>query len=168
MIARLLRVMNSETEPSQISLAFCLGMVLGFTPLASLHNILVLFIVLVLRVNISGFILSFIVLSGVAWLLDPLFHAIGLALLTAPALEGLWTAMYNSTLFRLARFNNTVVMGSVAASLALFVPVFLVSNVMIRKYRESFLEWVRKTHLMQAFRASKLYRVYASYSELRG
>ena len=31
-VARLLKVLNSETEPGQISLALCLSMIAGFTP----------------------------------------------------------------------------------------------------------------------------------------
>ncbi|MFM8550831.1 MAG: DUF2062 domain-containing protein [Nitrospiraceae bacterium] len=55
MLARLLAVLNSETHPGQISLGFCFAMLAGFTPFLSLHNLLVLLCVLVLRVNLSPF-----------------------------------------------------------------------------------------------------------------
>ena len=77
-IAKLLKVLNSESEPGQISLAVCLAMVIGLTPFYSLHNLLVLLLVFLLRVNVSAFILGFIVFSGAAFLLDPLFHNLGL------------------------------------------------------------------------------------------
>ncbi len=38
MIAKLLRVLNSDADPAQISLAFCLALVAGFTPLYTLHD----------------------------------------------------------------------------------------------------------------------------------
>ena len=167
MVARLLRVLNSESNPSQISLAVVLAMVAGFTPFASLHNLVVFFLVLVLRVNLSGFILAFIFFSALSFALDPVFHHLGLALLTAGALEGLWTTMYDSTLWRLERFNNSVLMGSLVFSLAAAAPLFIASNLLIRKYRENILAYVRRSHVMQAFKATKLYRVYSSYSELR-
>jgi uncharacterized protein (TIGR03546 family) len=165
--AKLLKVMNSETEPGQISLAFCFGMLAGFTPILSVHNLLVLLLVMVLRVNASGFILALGVFTGVAYLLDPLFHAIGLKALTAGALEGLWTTMYNSTFWRLERFNNTVVMGSLLVSVLLFVPMLILSNVLIRKYREHVLEWVRKTRVMQFIKGTKFYNIYLQVSEVR-
>lgn len=168
MIAKLLRVLNSETDPTQISLAFAFAMVAGLTPVLSLHNILVLLAVLVLRVNLSAFILAFFFFSGLAYLLDPLFNALGLWVLTAGALRGLWTALYNVTLFRLARFYNTVVMGSLLFSLAAFVPLVLVSNFLILKYRARILAIVRATRVMQAFRATKLYRLYSVYSDYGG
>lgn len=72
-LAKFLRVLNSETDPAQISLAFCFSMVAGLTPLFSLHNLPILFLVLVLRVNLSAFLLGFAFFSGIAYLLDPLF-----------------------------------------------------------------------------------------------
>jgi uncharacterized protein (TIGR03546 family) len=167
-VAKVLSTLNSETEPGQISLAFCLAMIAGFTPLFSLHNLLVILLVLLLRVNLSTFILGLVFFSGIAYLLDPLFHLIGLAVLTTSALEGLWTALYNMTLFRLEKFNNSIVMGSLLFSAVLFVPLYLVSNQIILRYRQHVLGWVQKSRIMRAFKASKLYRLYSTYSEFGG
>ncbi len=147
-VYKLVRIISSETEPGQISLGFAFALIAGFTPLVSLHNLLVLFLILVLRVNLSAFLFGLAFFSGVAYLLDPLFHRIGLAVLTAGSLEGLWTALYNSTIWRLERFNNSIVMGSLIVSVLLFVPFYLVSNQLILKYREHFLAWVQKTKLI--------------------
>lgn len=168
LIARLLRVLNSETNPGQISLGFCFAMVAGLTPLISLHNLVVLLLVLVLRVNLAAFLLGLAVFSGMAYLLDPVFDWNGTQILTAPALEELWTSLYNSTLWRLARFNNTIVMGSVAFSLVLFVPLYFLSNGLILHYRAHVLAWVEKTRLMQFFKASKVYQIYQSLPHFGG
>ena len=167
-LARLLRVLNSETNPGQISLGFCFAMVAGLTPLLSLHNVLVLLLVLVLRVNLSAFLLGLAVFSGIAYLLDPLFHWNGLEILTAPALQDLWTSLYNSTMWRLERFNNTIVMGSLVFSLVLFVPLYFLSNQLILRYRQHVLAWVEKTRLMQFFKASKVYQIYQSLPHFGG
>lgn len=167
-IAKLLKALNSETEPGQISMALCLSMIAGFTPVLSPHNLLVLLLVLVLRVNISAFLLGWAFFSAAAFALDPLFHYIGLAVLTAPALTTLWTGLYNSAWFRLDRLNNTIVMGSLLFALVLFVPGFNFFNLLIRRYREHILAWVRKTRLMQAFQATKLYEIYQSVSGWKG
>jgi uncharacterized protein (TIGR03546 family) len=115
-------------------------------------------------VNLSSFLLGLALFSALAFALDPLFHQIGLAVLTLPALHSLWTDLYSSTLWRLERFNNSVVMGSLVVSLALFVPMVAGGNVLVRKYREHVLQWVMKTRLMQAFQASKLFGYYQSVS----
>lgn len=164
MIAKLFRVLNSETEPGQISLAFCFAMILGLTPLISLHNLLVLLIVLLIRVNLSAFILGWAFFSGLAYLLDPLFHWIGLNVLTASVLKGIWTTFYNVTLFRLEKFNNSIVIGSLLFSLIFFIPLYLLLNLAIRRYRDHVLAWVQKTRIMQALKASKLYTAYQTVS----
>lgn len=166
-VAGLLKAVNSETEPGQISLAFCFGMIAGFTPILSLHNLLILLLVMILRVNISGFLLSLALFSGLSYALDPLFHAVGLKVLMAGRLEGLWTSLYNSSLWRLERFNNTIVMGSLLVSVILFVPLFFVSNLLIRKYRQYVVEWVRKTRIARLIQGTKFYRIYRSLSGLR-
>ena len=168
LIARLLRVLNSETNPGQISLGFCFAMVAGITPLLSLHNVVVLLLVLILRVNLSAFLLGLAVFSGMAYLLDPVFHWNGLQILTAPALEGMWTSLYNSTLWRFARFNNTIVMGSLVFALVLFIPLYVLSNQLITHYRTHVLAWVEKTRLMQIFKASKVYQIYQSLPHFGG
>ena len=167
-IAKVLKVLNSESRPGQISMALCFSMVVGLTPLFSPHNLLVLLVILLFRVNLSAFILGLALFKGASYLLDPLFHWIGLSVLTAKPIQGLWTVLYNSTLWRIERFNNSVLMGSLLFSLILFVPVYLVLNLIIRQYRERVLEWVRKTQIMKAFMASKLYRAYRSLSQWEG
>ena len=146
-IAKLLKVLNSETDPAQISLAFCFAMIMGLTPLYSIHNLIVLFFLLLLRVNLSTFIL--------------------LAILTTNSLEAFWTSLYNLTIFRLAHFNNSILMGSLLFSLILFIPVFLLSNMLIKRYRDHILAWVRKTRLMQLLKGSKLFQAYEAVSGWR-
>lgn len=160
LLAKFLKVLNSDAEPGQISLALCLAMIAGLTPLLSLHNLIVLLLVLVLRANLSAFILGWLVFSGLAYLLDPLFNGFGLAILQAESLRGLWTALYKQTFFRLAHFNNSIVMGSLAFSLIAFIPLFFLSNVMVKRYREHVLAWIQKSRIMQIFKASKLYAMY--------
>ena len=164
LLARLLRALNSETDPAQISLALCFALILGFTPLFSLHNLVVLLLVLVLRVNLSTVIAATLVFSGLAYGLDPLFHQIGLAALTAEGLSGFWTGLYNTTWFRFGHLNNSVVMGSLLASLALFVPVFFVGNLLIRRYREHVLAWVNRLRIVRVLKGSRFYQLYQSVS----
>ena len=81
-----------------------------------------------------------------------------------PALEGFWTMLYNSTLWRMERFNNSIVMGSLVVSLVLFVPLIVIGNLLVEKYRDHLLQWVLRSRVMQAFQASKLYGYYQSVS----
>jgi uncharacterized protein (TIGR03546 family) len=166
-IAKILKVLNSESAPGQISLALSFALIIGLTPLYSLHNLLVLLLVLFLRVNLATFIVGWVFFSGVAYVLDPIFHRIGLTLLTAASLEGLWTSLYNILVFRFSKFNNSIVMGSVLFSLIFFLPVYLLSNILINKYRDHILAWVRKTRLMKLLKGSKLFQAYETVTGWR-
>jgi uncharacterized protein (TIGR03546 family) len=163
-LAKLLKVLNSETDPGQIALGICFAMIVGLTPLWSPHNLLILFLLLVLRVNLSAFLVAFPLFSGIAYAIDPLSSALGLRILTAPALEGLWTALYNTVPGRLEAFNNSITMGSGIVTLVLFVPVYLAATRLILGYRERILAWVQKTKLMQMLKTSRFYEIYSSIS----
>jgi uncharacterized protein (TIGR03546 family) len=163
-LVKLLKVLNSESGPGQISLAFSLSMIAGFLPFFSLPAALVFLIAFLLRVNLSAFFLGTAFFSAQAFLFDPVFHRIGLALLTMGGLEGLWTAMYNATFWRIQKFNNSVVMGSFVASLVLFVPLVFLSNYLIRTYRDHVLAWVRKLKIVQIMKSSSLYETYQKIS----
>lgn len=162
LLLKLIKALNSETDPSQISLGICFGLVVGLTPTLSLHNLIVLLLVLVLRVNVSAFITSTILFSGLAWAFDPHINRLGLAILQAEGLKGLWTTLYNMTLFRVERFNNSIVMGSLAASIALFLPAFFVLTFLIRQYRSHVLEWINRLKITQTLKGSRIYQIYNS------
>ncbi len=162
LLAKLLKALNSEASPSQISLAFVLGMIMGFTPLWSVHNLIVLLLALVLRINLTGFILAFGVFSGLAYGLDSLFIQAGEYLLTHADLKDFWTSLYVSDAWRVTRFNNTLVMGSLAVSLALALPAFFLFNFLIHQYRDKIFAWVQKSKLVQMLKANKFYNLYTS------
>jgi len=164
--AKLLKALNSETSPWQISLAFVLGMIMGFTPLASAHNLLILLLAFVLRINFSSFLVGLAFFTGFAYLLDPLFIRIGESLLLDPSLKGLWTDLYNSDVWRVTHFNNTLTLGSLVASLLFSLPLFFLGRLLIINYRSHVLTWVQKTKLAQMIKASQLFRVYQSLSGL--
>lgn len=154
-IIKLFKALNSETDPSQISLALALGMVVGFTPLWSPHNLLVLLLVMILRVNGSGFIAGLGLFSMLAFMLDPLFHKLGYMVLSMDGLKGMWTVMYNSTLWRFENFSNTIVMGSLLASLVLFAPCHFLGKWLITRYRDTVVAALKKSRLVQLIKAQK-------------
>jgi uncharacterized protein (TIGR03546 family) len=165
LVANLPKIANSDTQPRQISLGICFAMVAGLTPLWRPHNLLVLLLILTLRVNLSAFLLAWGVFSAIAYLLDPLFHSLGLAILHTGGLQGLWTALYNHPWFPLSQFNHSITMGSLAVTVVLFVPLLLLCNFIIKNYREHILAWVRKTRLAQMIKASE---IYSTYQSIRG
>lgn len=160
LIARLLKALNSETDPRQLALAASLALIFGFTPLWTLHNLLVLLAVLVLRVNLSVFIVAWGVFSALAFALDALFHQLGHAVLTAGWLQGLWAGLYDTALGQLWAFNNTVVMGSLVVSVVLAVPLYYAARWAVVRYRETLREHIERSRIMTMLKANRLYQIY--------
>jgi len=162
LLARILRVLNSETAPAQIGAAVGLACVMGLTPLWTLHNLLFLLLVLVLRVNLSIFIVSWGAFTVIAFLLDPLFDGLGHAVLTAEALRPLWSALQATDIGRLSDFSNTVVMGSLCFSVLAVPLVWYATVYVVRHYRRHLLGWVRRKRVFHFVQSSRLYEIYQS------
>lgn len=161
LIQSLVKTLHSEGTPGQVAAGLALGSILGLTPLVSLHNAVVVGLIVLMNVSIPGAMLGWALFTPIGFLLDPLFDAIGRALLLgAPALRPLWTALYNVPVVPLASFNNTVVLGSLVVSLVLGVPVFYGARWGVTRYRATVAERVRRSALYRAVAASKLYGVY--------
>lgn len=160
LVARVLRILNSEIDPGQIGGAVALAAVFGLTPLWTLHNLLLLLLVLLLRVNLSSFILAWGLFTLFAFALDPLFDTVGHAVLTAGPLQPLWGALYTTDLGRLSDFNNTVVMGSLVLSL-LLAPLLHIGTVYaVRQYRGTVRAWMRDKPIYQLVRRTRLISLY--------
>lgn len=161
---KIFRVLNSEISPNRIATGFCLGMMLGLTPLMSLHNLFVLFVLCILAVNFAAALLGLGLFTLFAYLFDPLFNQFGSYLLHLDALQSLWVSAYHSDFWRLMKFNNTLVMGSFAASVLTFLPLFFVTKFLIIKYRSKVLVWIQKLRIVQALKSSKwAQRVQSAY-----
>ena len=105
--------------------------------------------------------LSFAVFSGIAYLLDPLFHKIGYAVLTKESLQTFWTGFFSSPLAVLSNFNNSIVMGSLIFSALLAVPLFLVCNVLVSKYRSNIQGFLDKIPFLRSMKIVKTYQAIA-------
>jgi len=164
-IAKMLKLLNSETAPSQIAAAVILALFMGLSPLSAPHNLFLLLLVLVLRVNLSLFLLSFALFSALAWLIDPWAHSVGLALLQADSLQGLWTSLYNNDFWRFMAFNNSLVLGTTVMALILAMPLYFAVTFLVRNYREHIMEKIQKSRLMLMLQGNKWgSKVFAAYN----
>ena len=162
---KFIRVLNSEVSPLQISAGFALAMIMGFSPTLSLHNILVIFFLLIFRINIAAFLLAWVFFSITAYLLDPVFNQLGEYLLNRQDLNTFWTQLYNIPLARLAQFNNTLVLGSFTVAIIAFLPVLLISNLLIVRYRKYIVESFKESRLYKFINGNKWFSRFISIAE---
>jgi uncharacterized protein (TIGR03546 family) len=160
LLQSLIKALHSEGTPGQVAAGIALGSALGLTPLMNLHNLVVFALIVMLNVSFGGGMLGWALFVPLGFVLDPLFHAIGLSLLQNPSLRPLWTELYNLPLIPYTNFNNTVVLGSVVGWLALAVPIFFAARYGVARYRATIGERVRQSRFYQAVTASKAYNLY--------
>lgn len=155
-VNKIFKLLSSDIEPYQLSLGISLGMMVGLSPLLSLQTLVAMVFLVVLRANLSAFITSLGLMSLIAYLLDPLLAWMGHSILTQANLEVLFTQMYNNGVWRLLNFNNTVAMGSLVISVLLFLPIFVLSNFLIKKYRTSIEKYWKESAFYKYIKHSKL------------
>jgi len=164
-IFKLFKALNANQHPSQLALSFVLGMIMGLTPLFFAHNLITLAFIFILRVNISAVVVALALFSGLAYLLDPVFNQIGLLVLNEPALNTMFTDMYNNAFWRMVHFNNSIVVGSVLVAYALAIPAFVVFLFLVKTYRKRFLAWVTKLKIVKWISRSSKARFIAGIVE---
>jgi uncharacterized protein (TIGR03546 family) len=163
-IAGFLQALNAKATPRAIAGGVALGALLGLSPTGGVQNILLLLLIFLLPVNKSASVVAALAFGALTWPLGGLFDRLGYALLTAPALQGLWTALFNTPVVPWTRFNNTVVLGGLTVGAALFVPIFLGATWGVQRYRERVVAVAAKWRLFQILRASKFYELYEKFS----
>lgn len=159
-VAKFLKLLNGDASPGQISLGFAFALFVGLTPFFSLHNLIILFLVFVIRVNVGAFFLGSAVFALIAFLTDPLSIQIGESLLTNMQLSPMWTELYQSDVWRAFKFNHTLLLGSVVIATVLFIPTIIISRIIISVYRERLMKWFEKLKIGKMLKASKLYKAY--------
>ncbi|HET9947948.1 MAG TPA: TIGR03546 family protein [Longimicrobiales bacterium] len=161
LVQSLVKALNSEGTPGQVAAGIALGSCLGLTPLLNLHNLLIAGVILFFRVSVPGATLGWFVFTPVGFLLDPLFHRLGSALLLElGALRGVWASAYNTPGVALANPTNTIVLGSFVAWAVLAVPIYHLARVGVGWYRRTIYERYKDAKFFRWLKASKAYDVY--------
>ncbi len=164
----LIKLLNSETAPSQLSAGMTFGMLVGLSPFLSLHNLFIFMIVCLFRVNFSMFFMSLAFFSILGFFGDPIFDRLGYWLLVDfTSLRPFWISITTGAIWPFFNFNNTIVMGSLGFGLLLFVPLFVAGIHFIKIYRSKWREQIQKSALVKSLKATPLYGVYLKYENFR-
>lgn len=161
LLQSLFKTLHSEGTPGQVAAGMMLGAGIGLSPIMSAHNLVLFAAIVLLNVSFGGGMLGIALLTPVGFVLDPLFDRVGLTLLQAPALQGLWTNWYNIPLVPYTSFNNSVTLGSFVVWLALSVPLYFFFKFAIARYRAKYGERVMNSRFMKGIKASKVYNIYS-------
>lgn len=160
-----IKLLNSDTGNISLAMGMTCGFILGMTPVLSLHSLLIFLIIFFFRIQLGAALVTAFFFKFVAFLLDPVFHFVGSKVLEMESLSGVFTTLYNMPIVPYTRFNNSIVMGSAVVTFTLSPFVFIASQSMIIKYRETVLARFKDTKFWKAVEATKFYQWYYKYDQ---
>jgi uncharacterized protein (TIGR03546 family) len=161
LLRSLVKTLHSDGSPAQIAFGVALGAALGLTPIANVHNAVVILLLAVLNVSFAAGMFAWAVFVPVGFMFDPIFDRVGRILLVDTAsLRPMWTAWDNIPGLALTNFNNTVVLGSLVVWIALFIPLYFAARLGVVRYRATIGERVKNSRYYKLLEASQLYNVY--------
>jgi uncharacterized protein (TIGR03546 family) len=156
--------LHGGSDPRHLAAGFALGAALGLIPKGNLFAVVFLLLFFALRLNKGLALLSAVFFTPLGYAVDGLAHRIGLALLKAPALSGVWTALYDLPIVPLTRFNNTVVLGNLVLGLVLFFPLYFFFLRFVAWYNATWAARVEQLKIVQALKGMAWYRTYLEWS----
>lgn len=165
LLIKLLKALNSEQSPSQLAAGLCFAMVMGMTPLLSLHNLIALFLVLFFRVNLTLLLISFPLFVFIGFILQPIYESIGLAILQLSALQPIWQSFFNTVVGRWSEFYYANMMGSFVFAVVFALLLYPVFKHLVVKYRKTWLDKINQFKVVRSLKASKLWQMYSSVTE---
>lgn len=152
--AKIVRLFDSNSSPSEVAAGVCLGMFLGFIPLNGPMAILLFVCFFVFKINRLA-----------AMLVLPLFKLIyglgayhladmlgGVMLIESVFLTGFWRVVTRMPVLALLDLNNTLVAGGLTMGIILCVPVYIYSKKGIVVVRERYFVKIKNSRFVKWFK----------------
>jgi uncharacterized protein (TIGR03546 family) len=162
-LQQLLKALNSDGTPGQVGMGMAIGLAFGLTPLASMHNLVILAIAMLTTVSFPGVMLGWFIAVPLGFALDPLFDRVGMALLMNDSLAPFFTWVVNTPVVALSRLNNSIVLGSLVVWVLAIVPAYFLFRFLVARYRVHVFAHIQKWRIVQVIKTSKLYNVYEMF-----
>ena len=119
---------------------------------------------LIIRVHLGSFILVVGFFSSLSYLLSSIIVQVDESILTQPGLTDFFTTLYQLSLFKLAHWHHTYVLGAFVFGVVLCAPIYLVSKFIIEKYRVHIRIFFEKFRIFKVLKASEFYSSYISFA----
>ena len=130
------RAINANAHPGDIAHAVALGLFLAILPKNNLTFTFLFFLSIFIRINKGAFFISFILFGFVTPFMDVLINNIGFWAVQLLFLRPIFIALENIPFVALFKLSNTMVLGSIIWGLILYIPVYILTRIIIAKYRK--------------------------------
>lgn len=156
LLAKILKVLNSEASPWQIGWAIGLGLLAGLLPFGFL-TLVILLIVCLFTVNLSTFLLVWGLCGGLMLIFGEPLEAFTWQHAQNPGLLNMLASVETLQLFHL---HHTLVLGAFVLGILLLLPAAWLGTVLVKQYRLRLMTKVQQLKIMQLLNASKLVQLY--------
>lgn len=160
LLAKILKVLNSEASPWQIGWGIAFGILAGLLPFGLL-TILILLIVCLFTINLTTFIVTWTFSSVLMFLLG---EPLELFTWQYARQDGLLALLAKSETLQLFHLHHTLVLGTFALGILLLFPVAWLGAVLVKQYRQQIMSSIQKWKIVQLLKASKLVQLYEKLS----
>ncbi len=160
LLAKLLKVLNSETSPWAIGWAVALGLMAGLLPFGFL-TLVIIVVVCLFTVNLSIFFVLWGLTGGLMVFLGENLEAFTWQHARA---EWLLELLASVEALQVLHLHHSLVLGAFVLGLFLLVPVLWISAFLVKQYRLRLMARVDRWRVVQLVKASKLYQLYQTFS----
>jgi uncharacterized protein (TIGR03546 family) len=162
-IAKLILALNGNVKTSQIAAGLAWGVPLGLIPAGNIFWIVLFIVTFFFKHNHWSKIFFMLIVK----LLSPLFiyqlDNFGWFVLHFEKLVPFFTTLYNMPLVPFTKFNNTLVMGGIVGGVILWLPVFIISTILIHAYRNTIAPLIRNSKIVKAIGKFPLLKMFDKY-----
>ena len=127
---------NANAHPGDIAHAVALGLFLAILPKNNLTFTFLFFLSIFIRINKGAFFISFILLGFVTPFMDIIINNIGFWAVQLSFLRPIFVTLENIPFVALFKLSNTMVLGGIIWGLILYIPVYILTRIIIAKYRK--------------------------------
>ena len=151
-VVKLVKALSTNTDPGEIAHAFACGILLGYMPKNNLLWYILFVAILFMRIQRSALTLSLILGALLAPLCDPLFDKVGWWILTQQGAIPTYRYLLNIPFVAFTKFNNTIVMGSLACGIIVYIPLYWICRGIVLLWRKCIAGPLNKTPALKAMK----------------
>ncbi|MDX3773312.1 TIGR03546 family protein [Chromatiaceae bacterium AAb-1] len=156
LLAKILKVLNSEASPWQIGWAVAFGILAGLLPFGLL-TIAILLIVCLFTINLTTFIVVWGLSSALMFLFGPSLEALTWQYARQ---DGLLQWLANTETLQLFHLHHTLTLGAFVLGMLLLVPLAWLTTLLVKQYRHTVMNRIKQWKIVQMLKASKLVQLY--------
>jgi uncharacterized protein (TIGR03546 family) len=155
-IGKFIIALNGNLNKSQIAAGAAWGVLLGLVPLSSPFGIVLFIFSFFFTHNHSSKILVMAIIKILSMTILLKLDELGWWILHIDSLQPLFTTMYNMPFVPFTKFNNTLVIGGLAAGIVLWLPVFFLFITLIPLYRNHVAPKIKNSKFVKKLATSPL------------